>query len=124
MNVDISSSVFSFGFDLVEPEFDPNVGVSFTESSFTVTVISGPSVVDSFAFSAPNDVAAFVGVASNVAFYQVAIQETIGGIENEFFGKFYTGSNKFPEPSAWIFLSLLGLAATWRNRIDRRWCLF
>jgi hypothetical protein len=40
----------------------------------------------------------------------VQIRETIGGIENEFFGQFYTaGMAPVPEPAGWA-LWLAGLA--------------
>jgi hypothetical protein len=107
-----STSVRAFGFDFHEPEFDPGLGDTFQDSTFTVTLLMNAVAVDSFTFNAPNDVAAFVGASSSSAFNNVQIRETIGGVENEFFGQFYTAQTlvpqgAVPEPAAWS-LMLLG----------------
>jgi hypothetical protein len=92
LDVDIDTGpVFSFGFDFVEPEFDPNVSGTFVESTFTVTLKNDLIPVGTFTFDRPNDVAAFVGVLSDIAFNRVEIRETVGDIGNEFFGQFYIG---------------------------------
>jgi len=66
LNVDINlgGEVHSFGFEFVEPEFDQNVNAPFVDSTFTVSLLSGGTNVDSFTFNAPNDQAAFFGVWS------------------------------------------------------------
>ena len=92
LNVDLANPVFSFGIDFVEPEFDPNVSGPFAESTFTVTLLNGAVVVDSFSVSRPNDSAEFIGVWSDSIFDRVEIRETIGLLENEFFGQVYTGT--------------------------------
>ena len=92
LNVDLANPVFSFGIDFVEPEFDPNVNALFAESTFTVTLLNGAVVVDSFSVSRPNDSAEFIGVWSDSIFDRVEIRETTGGLENEFFGQVYTGT--------------------------------
>ena len=92
LNVDLSNPVFSFGIDFTEPEFDPNVGAAFVESTFTVTLLNGAVIVDSFSASRPNDSAEFLGVWSDSIFDRVEIRETTGGLENEFFGEVFTGT--------------------------------
>jgi hypothetical protein len=47
-------------------------------------------VVREFEFNAPNDTAAFIGVATATAFDRVEIREIVGYSENEYFGEFYT----------------------------------
>ena len=92
-NFNVTSSggaMYSFGFDFVEPQFDPYVNATFVDSTFTVSLLNGSTLVDSFTFALPNDIAQFVGVSSDVGFDKVQIRETVGGIENEFFGQFYT----------------------------------
>ena len=92
-NVDITTGPkFSFGFDFVEPEFDPNVGTPVIESTFEVTLKSGSTTRGSFLFERPNDSAQFVGVRTGLeeGFDRVEIREVIGDIDNEFFGQFYT----------------------------------
>ncbi|MCA1568134.1 MAG: collagen-like protein [Acidobacteria bacterium] len=91
LNVDTSAPVYSFGFDFVEPQFDPGVNAGFVDSTFTVTLKMGGAVVHTFTFNAPNDTAAFVGVLAEEPFNRIEIVETVGGIENEFYGQFYVG---------------------------------
>jgi hypothetical protein len=91
-NVDITTGQkFSFGFDFVEPELDPNGG-TFVESTFEVTLKNGATTSGSFLFERPNDSAQFVGVRTGLeeGFDRVEIREVIGDIDNEFFGQFYT----------------------------------
>ena len=114
---DVASSgpLFSFGFDFHEPSTSTPPGLPFpdtcnttcVDSTFTITLRSGAALVDSFSFNRPNDVLAFVGVASSVAFDRIEIRESAGGIDNEFFGNFLIGRLQVvPEPS---ILALLGL---------------
>ena len=118
-NVAIANGpVFSFGWDFVEPEFDPQISTEpFFDSTFTVTLLDGVTPVGSFPFNAPNDTAAFVGVCTDVAFDHVEIRETVGGVEDEFFGQFYSGNtlHVVPEPSSAALL-LCGAALLLRRR--------
>lgn len=109
--MDVSfASAFSFGFDFVEPTGGPN---GFIDSTFTVTLLSGATPVGLFTFNAPNDTAAFVGVWADIAFEGVRIRETVGGLENEFFGHFYTGlrAASVPDAGSSAALLLVGVAS-------------
>jgi len=117
LNVDTASSIYSFGFDFHEPRFDPGLFAPFFDSTFTVSLFDQGSAVGSFTFNAPNDTAAFVGVSSMSKFDRVEIRETSGGIENEFFGQFYTGFQPVPEPAS---LAMWGLAGAVGLVIARR----
>jgi hypothetical protein len=122
LDVAFATPVQAFGFDFVEPQFDPNVNAAFVDSTFTVTLLQGASPVGSFTFNAPNDTAAFVGAISSVAFNSVQIRETTGGIENEFFGQFYTAATvPVPEPAGWALwlAGLAGGAAVMRRQSQR-----
>lgn len=110
VGITLPGNTFSFGFDFVEPQFDPNLNAGFVDSTFTVTLLSGAAFVDSFTYNAPNDVAAFVGVWSSAAFDGVEIRETVGGIGNEFFGEMYAGSRSAAVPEAGATFGLLALA--------------
>jgi hypothetical protein len=123
LDVQLAASVYALGFDFVEPELDPLVFASFFDSTFTVTLLSGSTNVGSFTFNAPNDQAAFVGVWSSVSFTGVRIRETNGGIDNEFYGQFYTGNpplQPVPEPETYAMLlaglGLLGVVARRRRQ--------
>ena len=95
INVDLAEPLNFFGFDFVEPENDPSVDPSgvapFRDSAFEVTLLNEGTLVDSFEFERPNDVASFVGVRSDELFDRVEIREIVGNSDNEFFGRFYTG---------------------------------
>ena len=113
--IGLGGNVFSLGFEFVEPETDWGRNaptITFTDSTFTVSLFSGVSAVDSFTFNAPNDQAAFVGVWSTAAqgFDSIQIRETTGGIGNELFGEFYVGTQPVPVPGA-VLLCILGLGA-------------
>jgi len=127
LNVGFSASVYSAGFDFVEPgPLDPDHPYandsfySYADSTFDVTLKQGASVVGSFQFNAPDGTLAFVGVWSDSAFDRMEIREISGGIEDEYFGQFYTGSAApVPEPETYALmlagLGLVGFAAR-RNR--------
>jgi hypothetical protein len=99
INIDLATPVYSFGFDFVEPQYDANVGDTFYDSTFEVTLRMNGTLVGSYTFNTPNDVAAFFGVWSKAQFNRVEIQELNGTSDNEFFGQFLVGTlaNKDPE---------------------------
>lgn len=122
-NVEPSAgTVFSFGFDFVEPQNDPNVNAPFEESTYQVTLLLGASIVDTFQFDRPNDSAQFVGVGTDVAFDRIEIREIIGNNENELFGQFYTGMTPIPEAGAvaQFMAGALGLGGLACRRSRRR----
>ena len=88
-------NVSEFGFDFVEPEFDGGLGAPFFDSVFEITIKSNSEIIFQFEFERENDSAQFVGFSmlDGSTFDQVEIREIIGGLENDFFGQFYIGSN-------------------------------
>lgn len=125
-DVDVNSGiVYSFGFDFVEPQFDPNLGGTFVDSTFSVTLLNGATPIGSFTFNRPNDSAEFVGVwtGPGEGFNRVQVRETIGSFENEFFGQFYTGTSPIaavPEPSSLLLACVALAGGTALSRIRRR----
>lgn len=121
MDAMVSFPVFAFGFDFVEPTV-VNVKALFEDSTFTVTLKDDSTTIGDFDFNAPNDVAAFVGAWTDVAFNTVEIRETTGRSGNEFFGEFYLGTNPVPEPGTMLLLGsgLIGLAGLGRKKFFRK----
>ena len=124
LDVDFGSSVFSAGFDFVEPNED-SAGVGCNapcfDSTFEVTLKLGAAVVDMFSFNAPDNVLAFIGVWSDQAFDNLAIRDVTATIDNEYFGEFYTGTrslSEVPVPAGiWLFASaLIGFVGYSRRR--------
>ena len=116
----LAGPVHALGFDFVEPQNDPLVNAPFVDSTFTVSMFKGAAPAGSFSFNVANDSAAFVGVWSTLAFDRVQIRETTGGIENEFYGQFYTGTlAPVPEPTTLLLwmAGLTGLAARRRRQV-------
>jgi hypothetical protein len=124
LEIALAGPVFSFGYDIVEPQFDPNLNALFVDSSFTVTLSLDGTTVASFSFNPANDTAAFIGVWTDSPFDRVSIVETtsLSGGENEFYGRFYTGTvalppPPIPEPGTWAMLAGgLGVLALLRRR--------
>ena len=128
LDVVFDAPVFSAGFGFAEPGPQPpangsspyanNASYPFADSTFTVTLKAGASVVGAFSFNAPDETGSFVGVWSHLAFDRMDIRETVGGIEDDYFGEFYSGAVAMPvpEPGTWALLAAgLGLLA-WRGR--------
>lgn len=129
LNAAFAAPVYSMGFDFVEPT-SLNVNATFRDSSFTVSLFQGATLIDTFGFSRPNDVAAFVGVWSDTMFDRAEIREVIpvgttpaDWAENEFYGHFYTGPGarqvtSVPEPGTLLLMGggLVALAGRRRSR--------
>jgi hypothetical protein len=113
LNADLAGPVFSLGFDFAEPTSTAECRAPCFDSTFMVTLKQGGTVVDNFSFNAPNNVAAFVGVWSDMPFNRVELRDTTATIDDEFFGQFYTGltplSTPIPEPTT-VALMLSGVA--------------
>jgi len=118
------TSVFSAGFMFVEPGANSttsahanNAYYPSVDSTFTVTLMMGGTVVDQFNFNRPEETASFVGVWSSAAFDRLEIRETIGATEDDYFGEFYSGTVAMPVPEPETYalmlagLGLVGFAA-------------
>lgn len=60
--------VYAVGIDMVEPQTGPNVGPRFSEATFRIDLKRGKQLVQTLEFNPANDVAAFVGVWTDIPF--------------------------------------------------------
>jgi hypothetical protein len=110
LNIDLPSFTNVFGFDFAEPTY--NVGDRFIDSTFEMTLFNTGAAIGTFQFAPPNNVASFVGVTSDRTFNRVEIREIVGGAEDEFYGRFYTGNSSqasVPESSSVLGLLTFGV---------------
>lgn len=125
-NLDVAfdaPAVYSAGFQFAEPGLiSPSSpyahpgGYPYADSTFSVTLKLGSTVVGSFNFNAPDETASFVGVWSDTAFNRMEIRETSGAIEDEYFGEFYSGTVAAPVPEPETYaLMLVGLGLVTLN---------
>jgi hypothetical protein len=95
VQVSTTGPVYSFGFDIVEPDATmPPFGGTPEESTYEFLLFNGPAFVGRVEFdgaSIPNDVETFIGVWSDQPFDRVIINDITGSDDDEFYGEFYTG---------------------------------
>lgn len=101
LRVQTAAPVFALGFEIVEPEATmPPWGGTPVNSTYTVTLFQGATLVGEFVFSnLPKDVVAFIGVWSDTAFDRVEIVDVTASPfvdDDEYFGQFYTGTRPAP----------------------------
>ena len=96
LQVSTSGPVYSFGFDIVEPDLTmPSFGGTPEESTYEFLLFDGPLLVGHVLFDGtkiPNDVETFIGVWSDKPFDRVVINDISGSDDDEFLGEFYTGT--------------------------------
>ena len=110
LDVGFASPVYSAGFEFTEPLWDANspyVGTTPNDSPFIVTLKLGTTLISSFGFNAPDNVASFVGVWSDTAFDRIEIREVTPAVDDEYFGEFYTGSVAMPVPEPETYALIL-----------------
>lgn len=126
-NVDSPGPLYAFGFDFHEPNVaspsSPDTcNATCFDSTFAVSLLSGGTLVGSFSFNAPDAQLWFVGVTSTIGFDRIEIRETVGNIDNEFFGNFLISRTPVPVPEpgtlALLSMGLLGMAVAKRRRRD------
>lgn len=99
LDVVLAQPVKALGFDFIEP-ITAYCGGVCADSVFQVTAKLGTQTVKTFSYNAPNDTPWFIGITSDTSFDRVEIREILGGgIEDEYFGQFYTAHEPRVGPS-------------------------
>ena len=97
--VSTTGPVYSFGFDIVEPDATmPFFGGTPEESTYEFLLFNGTLHVGTVLFDGkkiPNDVQTFIGVWSDKPFDRVVINDLSGSDDDEFLGEFYTGTTPY-----------------------------
>jgi hypothetical protein len=124
-NLDVSLNVdpsTAFGFYFHEPGTATTklngCNTACVDSTFTISFYLNNVLVGSTLFAPANDSLIFWGVILDTAFDEVRFVETIGGIDNEFFGEMYVAP--IPEPATVVLLGTGLAAAAARRRFRRR----
>jgi hypothetical protein len=89
--IDPVAPVFAMGFDAHEPS-------GGTDSTFVISLLFGATPLGTASINFPDDQLAFFGIWSDTAFARLLVLETIGGIENEYFGEVYTSTRAYVVP--------------------------
>lgn len=115
-----ASPLRAFGFQIHEPTAaiglkPDSCNAPCFDTTFDVKLFQGATEVGSASFNPADDVKAFFGVTSSIAFDRVNIIDSTGTIDNEFFGRFYT--REVPEPAT---LGLIGAGLAGLGFVTRR----
>jgi hypothetical protein len=79
LEMQFAQPVYALGIDMVEPQTGPNVGRRFSEATFRIDLKRGKRLVQTLEFNPANDVAAFLGVWTDVPFDTVTFHTTAFG---------------------------------------------
>ena len=116
---DLDKPIYAIGFSLYEPSSTAQMnGCNWTcvDSTFQIQLFSSATLLGSYTIEPPDDDFSFYGFWTADRITKVTIRETVGGVDNEFFGRFMTGTTSnvaVPPPvplpaAAWLLLSGLG----------------
>jgi hypothetical protein len=102
MEFNFITPVNAFGYDFVEPTTPISASwpAPFIDSTFVVSAYSNGTKLKEYTFTPINDIATFFGISSSQTFDKVIIQETVGDVDDEVYGKLYLKRNTTSTPSS------------------------
>jgi hypothetical protein len=124
------AGTYALGFSIYEPTSSVllnGCNATCVDSTFVVTLLSGAASLLAHTLQPADQAFSFVGFWSSDPITSVQIRETVGGIDNEFFGDFYRGTAQqgaqppvtgVPEPGT-LALMLGGLVWLGLRRYSR-----
>ena len=110
----------AFGFYFHEPadstaQLD-GCNATCVDSTFKIEFRRGGALIDDISFEPTDKAAIFQGIVLDTAFDEVRFTETIGGIDNEFFGEMFVTKVPVPATLSFLVLGLLGVGLLGRRR--------
>lgn len=90
MEFNFSNPVNAFGYDFIERTASiPGYEMAFTDSTFVISIYDDVTKLAEYTFTPANNVASFFGVSSAQEFNKVIVEETVGTVDDELYGKLY-----------------------------------
>ena len=94
MEFNFTTPVNAFGYDFMESTIPlTGYGEAQVDSTFVISIYNGTTKLTEYTFTPANDVVSFFGVSSAQTFNRVVIQETVGTVDDELYGKLYIKRN-------------------------------
>ena len=112
-----SAAIYAFGLTVYESTSTAVTGCNWNpcvDSTFTFRLFSGANLLGAYTITPDDNVYDFYGYWSSAPITKIEIRDVTANVDNEFFGRFYTGATAYSAPpvplpaAGWLMLSGLG----------------